>query len=220
MKNLKLYESFDKTKKIDDICNKLHLYKYHINSDGTVDVDNSVIINKMLFSNLPIRFGKVNGFFSCKENMMTHLKGSPSYVSGDFYCAENNLVTLKGAPKYVGGDFNCHDNDLKTLEGLGEVHGDFYCHNNKDGGRIRDEGGKNKIYSFEFLPKHITGFYPYGNPINEVWSLFADVSKIELFNDYDIIRGKSIILDRLNDFLLEIGKPSVKSVNGYICYKL
>ena len=38
--------------------------------------------------------------------------------------------------------------------------------------------------------------------------MFKDFSKIELFNDYDIIRGDSVILDRLNDFLDEIGEKS------------
>jgi len=38
-----------------------------------------------------------------------------------------------------------------------------------------------------------------------------------LFNDYDIIRGDIIILDRLNDFLEEIGKPKVTDIKEYEC---
>ena len=38
---------------------------------------------------------------------------------------------------------------------------------------------------------------------------------MELFNNYDCIRGEDIIIDRFNDFLKEIGKPVVDSVKGY-----
>jgi anaerobic ribonucleoside-triphosphate reductase activating protein len=58
------------------------------------------------------------------------------------------------------------------------------------------------------------------NPIWVVWNLFRDTSKIELLNDFDIFRDEdtdepAIIMDRLNDFLLTIGKPTVEKVNGY-----
>ena len=40
----------------------------------------------------------------------------------------------------------------------------------------------------------------------------------DLFNDYDPIRDdKVIILDRLNSFLKDIGKPTVTSLKGYKC---
>ncbi len=43
--------------------------------------------------------------------------------------------------------------------------------------------------------------------------------KIELLNDFDIFRDedtdKPVIIDRLNDFLLTIGKPTVKK-SGWI----
>ena len=70
-------------------------------------------------------------------------------------------------------------------------------------------------------------FFCDNNPIYELWKLFGDdgytdPTKIELFNDYDIIRDEDhdnpiIILDRLNTFLQEIGKPEVRSVKGYKC---
>jgi len=41
---------------------------------------------------------------------------------------------------------------------------------------------------------------------------------MDMFNDYDPIRdGKVIILDRLNEFLEQIGKQPVTSVKGYKC---
>ena len=38
--------------------------------------------------------------------------------------------------------------------------------------------------------------------------MFEDTTKIELFNDMDIIQDDTVILDRLNYFLEEIGKPA------------
>ena len=49
---------------------------------------------------------------------------------------------------------------------------------------------------------------------------YGNDEKIELLNDFDIFRDEdtdipSIIMDRLNDFLLTIGKPIVEKVDRY-----
>lgn len=60
-----------------------------------------------------------------------------------------------------------------------------------------------------------------GNPVYELIELFYNGIRssryIELFNDYDIVRGNSIVLDRLNSFLKDIGKDNfiVDEVKGY-----
>ena len=153
---------------------------------------------------LPLKFRNVSGHFSCSYNYLKSLEGSPNYVGSYFYCFNNNLTSLEGVPTNVGGYFICSNNNLSSLEG-GPIHvGDnFHCDNNN-------------ITSLEGFPLHIGGnFICYDNPVYEIWKLFKDVSKIELFNDYDIIRGTDIVLDRLNDFLITIGKDPVKSVDGY-----
>jgi hypothetical protein len=38
---------------------------------------------------------------------------------------------------------------------------------------------------------------------------------MDLFNDYDALRSNEIVLDRFNEFLEEIGRPTVKNVEGY-----
>jgi hypothetical protein len=53
-----------------------------------------------------------------------------------------------------------------------------------------------------------------------VFDLFIDWTKIELLNDFDIFRDEdteepAIIMDRLNDFLLTIGRKPVKKVDRY-----
>ena len=125
-------------------------------------------------------------------------------IDGNFYCNNNNLTSLEGSPNSVGNYFSCSYNNLTSLEG-GPTHvgGVFYCRNNK-------------ITSLEGFPSNIGySFICYDNPISKIWILFRDKSKVELFNDYDIIRGKDIVIDRLNDFLITIGKKPVESVKGY-----
>ena len=56
--------------------------------------------------------------------------------------------------------------------------------------------------------------------VDEVWKLFQDLNKIELLNDFDIFRDEDtdtpgIVMDRLNDFLLTIGKDPVEKVDQY-----
>ena len=105
------------------------------------------------------------------------------------------------------GNFNCYENNLTSLIGCPKsVGGCFYCWNNK-------------IRTFEGFPYHIGGhFFCEENPIFELWKLFEDTTKVELFNDFGITDGKVVILDRLNEFLEMIGKPSnITEVKGYKC---
>jgi hypothetical protein len=174
--------------------------------------------------------------FYCHDNYLTSLEGSPSSVGGGFYCNENQLTSLEGCPESIGGYFSCSYNRLTSLEGCPvSVGGSFYCGNNQltslEGGPISVSDdydcANNYIEIFEGAPESVGGrFYCDGNSINIIWNLFIDFSKIELLNDYDIFRevdGKpAVIIDRLNDFLEEIGKSpgreknKVKGVKGYI----
>ena len=126
-------------------------------------------------------------------------------VGGYFACAGNGLKSLEGCPK-ITGSFNCSENQLTSLKGCPEiVEGDFIC-------------SYNNLTTFEHFPKHIGGdFNCYNNPIYQIWELFGDVSKIELFNDMDIIQDGVVLLDRLNFFLEEIesGQPTIKSIFRY-----
>ena len=146
----------------------------------------------------------VDGNVNLQCKYLTKLPLKFRNVNGDFVCSRNYLTSLEGSPTHVGGNFYCGGNKLTILEySPYHVSHNFYCtHNN--------------ITSLEGFPSHIGGnFYCKSNPVYQVWELFEDESKIELFNDYDIIRGTDIVLDRLNDFLTTIGKDPVESVKGY-----
>ena len=121
-------------------------------------------------------------------------------VAGDFHCGSNNLTSLKGCPENVGGKFFCFRNELTSLEGGPKIVG----------GEL--DIRLNNISSFEGFPESIGDqLFCNKNPIYNIWMLFQKYSDIELFNDYDIIRGDTIILDRLNGFLSETGVRTVKS---------
>jgi hypothetical protein len=137
---------------------------------------------------LPLKFNKVNGSFSCRDNNLTSLEGSPIEVNGNFSCSYNQLTSFQFAPRIIRGIFFCDNNNIKT---------------------------------FEYFPSFIKNYFCCGyNPIYQVWVLFEDTNKIELLNDFDIFRDEdtdvpSIIIDRLNDFLLTIDRKPVEKVNKY-----
>jgi hypothetical protein len=71
------------------------IYNYHINPDGTIDVNGDVNL-RYLGDVLPpyVQFGKVTGEFKCSWSGLTTLRGCPLEVGGDaiFICYYNNLT--------------------------------------------------------------------------------------------------------------------------------
>jgi hypothetical protein len=102
---------------------------WSINPDtGFIDVDGNVNMILMGFTEIPVKFGDVDGYFYCLHNHLSSLEGAPQSVGGDLNCDHNKLTSLKGAPQSVGGDFDCLFNKLNSLEGGPKfVGGDFKC---------------------------------------------------------------------------------------------
>ena len=80
---------------LDNVCDEMTLTKYlgndkfyevrckshwGLNSDGEVDVFGLVVLKKIKKSEIPVKFGKVDG---------------------NFYCSYSNLTTLKNFPKII-----------------------------------------------------------------------------------------------------------------------
>lgn len=215
MKYIKIYEDFHTD--LDKLCEEYGITNYTINGES-VDVDGDVDFSNRKLVKIPIKFGKVTGYFNCyntrlntlknspKEvgssffcdnNALTSLEGGPIIVGGNFYSDNNKLTSLKGSPREVGGDFNCYNNKLNTLEGCPDKIGGALYFKNSD------------IYTFNFFPKEVGDFDCIGSPIYTLWTLFEDKDKIVLFNDYDIVENDILYLDRLNNFLKELDKPEV-----------
>ena len=184
---MKYLRLFESFEDIDEICKKYNISNYTINPDGSIDVNSSISLYNKGLTKLPLKFNKLNGHFSCSYNELTSLEGSPVELDGHFYCHGNKLESFEYAPKIIRGEFGCECNNIKT---------------------------------FEYFPSFVKWFECDNNPIYYVWRLFDDTSKIELLNDFDIFRDEdtdepSIVMDRLNDFLLTIDRDPVEKVNEY-----
>ena len=175
---MKSYKQFIKESKTDihSICDEYGINDYTINPDGSIDVDGNIILSydfeRGELTKIPLKFAK---------------------VIGDFECDRNQLTTLKGSPKSVGGNFDCHSNQLTSLEGLPEIGGHINCRRNQ----ITDFRGVSEF--FEGL------FYCEENPIEEIYTLFLqkeyvkDSKCIKWINEFDVIRGNKVIMDRLEE---------------------
>ena len=125
---IKLFESYNEIAKI---CEKYNIENWSINADGSIDVVGNVNLYDCELTILPIKFGRVNGYFRCDYNKLNTLEGCPSEVGDTFYCHNNNLTTLEGCPRQVSGGFYCYENKLTTLVGAPrEVGGYFNCVDN------------------------------------------------------------------------------------------
>jgi hypothetical protein len=202
MKHLKLFESFDDD--IESICDELNITNWKLNPDGGVDVDGNVDINQKGLTKLPLKFGKVTGYFNCHFNKLTTLEGAPSYVGGIFNCTDNKLTTLEGAPKEVGGHFICQKNKLTSLDFAPiRVGGGFYC-------------SDNELITLEGLPREVGGNFDCSdNPIHNVYKLFPDYKSFMDSLDYNYLRGGQIVKRRLEEALDEFGIEMPESITKY-----
>jgi hypothetical protein len=113
--NNQFFTTYEETK---DWLDEMYIYKYTINPDLTVDVNHFVDIGKENLTHIPVKFGKVKGYFNCNENNLSSLGGSPKYVGDIFCCDHNKLTNLIGLPEKIDGMFNCYYNKLISLDGL------------------------------------------------------------------------------------------------------
>ena len=115
------------------ICKKYKIENYTVNDDGSIDVDGNVDLSWYKLTELPLRFNKVTGYFSCSSNNLTSLKGSPKWVGGYFSCSKNKLTSLEFSPDYVGGYFSCRCEYLTDIYCDTEIGGYFFTDLEQDG---------------------------------------------------------------------------------------
>ena len=118
---------------IKRVCEFYNITDYDINSDGSIDVYQTVDLSFSELTELPLNFNLVNGNFNCMRNNLTSLRGCPKKVNGYFSCSYNNLTTLEHAPKKVFGDFYCYNNDLETNYCNVNLRGQFHTSTNESG---------------------------------------------------------------------------------------
>ena len=115
------------------ICEKYNITNYTINPDGLIDVNGNVNLMCEGLTELPLTFNKVSGYFSCANNTLTTLKGSPRWIGDWFSCYNNQLTSLEFSPDYIGGYFSCGCNNLTDNYSDTEIMGGFYTTLGQDG---------------------------------------------------------------------------------------
>lgn len=199
---------------IEDNC-KAWGVDYEIKSDDSVDIWGNVgRIRQMghfdregnLWAQFPFRFGKVSGNFDWRGGRLETLWGAPYEVTGSFIVNNNRLTSIKGAPKIVGGNFDCGNNTLTSLEGSPESVGGYYFCND------------NNITDFRGIPEYSlhddSYFICTGNPIYSIYALFATPKCVDLINEFDVIRSRDVILDRLLEVYSVLGMEEPKDFDS------
>lgn len=138
--------------KIKTFCKEFKIKQYTINDDLSIDVQQNVDLKDLY--RIPIKFGKVDGWFHTNHCRLETLENSPHTVLGDFRCDYNHLSSLEFAPKYVGGSFACDHNQLTTLEHFPEVKRFIYLIGNDF---ALNDTFFEKIHSFTLI-KGVFGF--------------------------------------------------------------
>jgi hypothetical protein len=185
------YKNFIRESKedIDSICKMYRITNYTINEDRTIDVDGDVFLDHKGLTELPLKFGKVSGYFGCSNNQLTNLSGSPSEVGRGFYCNDNRLTSLEGMPQYTKRIINCRNNHLRDVKGV------------PDGWRGKFRVIGNPVYEiFKLFPDERR---------DEV---------IEHLNEYNVIRdGKVVIMQAIERVFweLDLEVPEIEEIEGY-----
>jgi hypothetical protein len=83
------------TKEQIEFLNKVCYSRKHwnLNSNGEVDVEGYADMRGMNLTEIPVKFGRISGYFSCGGNNLTTLKNCPDSIGSGmgFYCYSNNL---------------------------------------------------------------------------------------------------------------------------------
>jgi hypothetical protein len=96
------------------------IINYEINDDFSIDVNQTVNIDKHADGNLPyyIQFNEINGNFYSRYNGMTSLKGFPRIVLGDCNITYNPIKSLEYAPIEIHGCFDVRQTEVPKEEYL------------------------------------------------------------------------------------------------------
>lgn len=140
------------------------------NDDGSISYwtptggktnDTNVNMGNMHLKEIPFKFYKVDGNFTCEGNQLRSLQNVPQFVEGRFKCSDNELHTLRGGPLRVGGSFDCSNNFLHSLEwGPSEVGWLYEC-------------SFNSLKTLEGIPDHVYSLSAHQNELQSLRELGA-----------------------------------------------
>lgn len=196
-------------KEIKAWLNNMHIKNYTINSDLTIDVNETVFLKECNLTHFPVNFNKINGHFNCSHNQLISLEGAPKIVKS-FSCENNQLTNLVGGPEIVDFGYECSNNQLTSLKGCAQkllylncsknqlTHLEFApqyvglltCKENKitsfkglEKTKISDGviANNNQITNLEGLPFNIKALNIVNNPLTDIHSLPNYTQLIELY---------------------------------------
>ena len=122
--------------------NALYPAGWMFDQDGKIVVAGDLHLTRSQ-SQLPLRFSKVHGTFTCNNKNLRTLEGCPLEIEGDFDASFNLLSKLTSFPHWVSGSILLNSNKLTSLQGLPDTVSDNL--------EIQD----NPLESLDHLPKSI-----------------------------------------------------------------
>ena len=134
---------------IELILNISHIQGEH-NQDYTIDVTPEGIVNILRKENgntslhpmawgvviteqmekLPVKFGKIEGYFHIEALGLTTLENCPDYVAASFSCSHNPLQNLSGAPKFISGECRMEDCNISSCHDIPKNCKSYFLKNN------------------------------------------------------------------------------------------
>jgi hypothetical protein len=215
MKHIKLYNLFKKfessessdsnlaRRKTYDLCNEYLKGNYVVIKNEVYSDD--ILTLKLDLDYIPIKFGEVRTIFiNCTE--IKSLKNSPRVVTYALNLQSCfSLKSFEGASEYVGAFIHLGSVEIDNFNGLPKPLKDKYYLTLSFDNKLRN-----------VLPLFLNSKVEGGRINTGYIEIDSDaIELIDLFNDYDPLRGDGIVLNRLNEFLNSIGKDSVDKVDGY-----
>lgn len=189
------------------LCDEYKIDDYIINDDLSIDVNGDVWLAHLKKYHIPINFNIVKGYFNCYDSKLITLEGAPKEVGDYFSCGSNKLTSLEYSPIYVGNHYSCDNNELYSLKGIpNKIYGHFNCE-------------VNNLKSLEYFPTVKHDIVLDTNPIYHIVRIFIHKDNykelLEEFNDYSIVRGNDVILNRLKAFVsdFDLTMPYLKLVS-------
>ncbi len=94
----------------------LHIKKYKIRGDLSVDVFEDVDFYQNSFTSLPIKFNQIDGNFICDQLRLNTFENFPKYIKGNCSIKNNPIYEWINCPEQIGGNFFIQGSLLKDLK--------------------------------------------------------------------------------------------------------
>ena len=112
-----------------------------------------------------------------------------------------SLTKLPLRFRNVSGHFDCSNNELTSLEGGPQSVGGHFDYRN------------NKLVNLNGFPEFFENeVYLSNNPVQEIYDLFGTFKCINWLNEFDVIQGNSVIMDRLEEVYHQLGMEMPENI--------